>query len=81
MQVGPVGSGSLEGTVRHVRTFGPTQRAEVALCGGEGKTFIEIDAPGIGRYRPVMSLVCDRSVTGFLPRRIEPVISGCAPGT
>jgi sulfate transport system ATP-binding protein len=45
MQVGPVGSGSLEGTVRHVRTFGPTQRAEVALCGGEGKTFIEIDAP------------------------------------
>jgi sulfate transport system ATP-binding protein len=45
MQVGPVGSGSLEGTVRHVRTFGPTQRAEVALCGGQGKTFIEIDAP------------------------------------
>ena len=45
MQVGPIGTGSLDGTVRHVRTFGPTQRAEVALCGGEGKTLIEIDAP------------------------------------
>jgi sulfate transport system ATP-binding protein len=44
MQVGPAGSGSLEGTVRHVRTFGPIQRAEVALCAGEGKTLIEIDA-------------------------------------
>ena len=44
MQVGPAGSGVLEGTVRHVRTFGPIQRAEVALCGGEA-TVIEIDAP------------------------------------
>ncbi|MDE2332273.1 MAG: sulfate ABC transporter ATP-binding protein [Bradyrhizobium sp.] len=45
MQVGPIGTGLLEGTIRHVRTFGPTQRAEVALCGSEGKTLIEIDAP------------------------------------
>jgi sulfate transport system ATP-binding protein len=45
MQIGPAGSGSLEGSVRHVRTFGPIQRAEIALCGGEGKTVIEIDAP------------------------------------
>ena len=31
--------------MNHVRTFGPIQRAEIALCGGEGKTVIEIDAP------------------------------------
>jgi sulfate transport system ATP-binding protein len=45
MAIGPAGSGSLDGSVQHVRTFGPIQRAEVALCGGEGKTVIEIDAP------------------------------------
>src|SRR3981189_142867 len=44
-QMGPAGTGSLEGSVRHVRSFGPIQRAEVALSGGEGKTVIEIDAP------------------------------------
>jgi sulfate transport system ATP-binding protein len=44
MQIGPSGSGALEGSVRHVRTFGPIQRAEVALI-GEGRTVIEIDAP------------------------------------
>jgi len=43
MQVGPAGSGVLEGRVAHVRTFGPVQRAEVALA--EGETIIEIDAP------------------------------------
>jgi sulfate transport system ATP-binding protein len=43
MQVGPAGSGAFEGKVRHVRTFGPIQRAEVALS--EGDTVIEIDAP------------------------------------
>ncbi len=31
--------------IRHVRSFGPIQRAEVALSGSEGKTVIEIDAP------------------------------------
>jgi len=45
MQIGPAGSGSLEGAVRHVRSFGPIQRAEVALAGREGDTVIEIDAP------------------------------------
>jgi sulfate transport system ATP-binding protein len=45
MQIGPAGTGSLEGAVRHVRSFGPIQRAEIALSGGEGKTVIEIDAP------------------------------------
>jgi sulfate transport system ATP-binding protein len=43
MQVGPAGSGIFEGAVRRVRTFGPIQRAEVALWGAE--TVIEIDAP------------------------------------
>src|SRR6201999_992761 len=28
MQIGPAGSGSLDGSVQHVRTFGPIQRAE-----------------------------------------------------
>jgi sulfate transport system ATP-binding protein len=42
MLVGPPGSGAFEGAVRHVRNFGPVQRAEVALAGGET---IEIDAP------------------------------------
>jgi sulfate transport system ATP-binding protein len=42
MLVGPPGSGAFEGAVRHVRNFGPVQRAEVALSGGQA---IEIDAP------------------------------------
>jgi len=62
MQVGPAGSGALEGQVRHVRTFGPIQRAEVALCGGEGKTIIEIDAP---RDRTLQT----GDVVGLHPRR------------
>jgi sulfate transport system ATP-binding protein len=45
MQVGPIGSGVLEGAVKRVRTFGPTQRAEVALSSGNGATLIEIGAP------------------------------------
>jgi sulfate transport system ATP-binding protein len=45
MRVGPVGSGVFEGAVRRVRTFGPTQRAEVALSSDSGATLIEIDAP------------------------------------
>jgi sulfate transport system ATP-binding protein len=45
MAIGPAGSGAFEGAVRHVRTFGPIQRAEVALSAGEGTTVIEIDAP------------------------------------
>jgi sulfate transport system ATP-binding protein len=59
MQVGPAGSGALEGAVRHVRSFGPVQRAEVALCGGE---VIEIDAP---RDRMLQA----GDVVGLHPRR------------
>jgi sulfate transport system ATP-binding protein len=59
MQVGPPGSGSLEGAVRHVRSFGPIQRAEVALCGGE---VIEIDAP---RDRALQA----GEIVGLEPRR------------
>jgi sulfate transport system ATP-binding protein len=43
MLVGPAGSGTLQGAVTHVRSFGAVQRAEVALS--EGKTTIEIDTP------------------------------------
>jgi sulfate/thiosulfate transport system ATP-binding protein len=43
MQVGPAGSGVFEGKVAEVRSFGPIQRAEVALS--ESDTVIEIDAP------------------------------------
>jgi sulfate transport system ATP-binding protein len=59
MQVGPAGSGALEGAVRHVRSFGPVQRAEVRLCGGE---VIEIDAP---RDRVLQA----GDVVGLHPRR------------
>jgi sulfate/thiosulfate transport system ATP-binding protein len=60
MQVGPAGSGTLEGAVRHVRTFGPIQRAEVALSGGE--SVIEIDAP---RDRELKA----GDIVGLQPRR------------
>ena len=43
MQVGPAGSGLLEGKVSGIRTFGPIQRAEVALAASDA--VIEIDAP------------------------------------
>src|SRR5437764_1086008 len=59
MQVGPAGSGSLEGSVRQVRSFGPIQRAVVALCGGE---IIEIDAP---RDRELQA----GEIVGLEPRR------------
>jgi sulfate/thiosulfate transport system ATP-binding protein len=45
MQIGPAGSGALEGAVQRVRSFGPIQRAEIALSAGECATVIEIDAP------------------------------------
>ena len=41
----PNGSGILEGDVKHVRAFGPTQRADVVLHNGATETLIEIDAP------------------------------------
>ena len=71
MQIGPAGTGSLEGAVRHVRSFGPIQRAEVALSGGEGKTVIEIDAPGTGNSRPARSSACSPAATGSLPHRSD----------
>ena len=43
MQIGPPGNGALDGAVQRVRTFGPIQRAEVALSADQ--TVIEIDAP------------------------------------
>ena len=61
MQIGPAGSG-FEGAVKHVRTFGPIQRAEVALCGGEGNTVIEIDAPRDRELKP-------GETVGLQPRR------------
>lgn len=62
--VGPVGSGLLEGDVRHVRTFGPTQRADIALHVGAEETVIEIDAP---RDRGLKS----GDVVGLQPRRFR----------
>lgn len=41
----PNGSGIFEGDVKHVRAFGPTQRADVVLHNGATETLIEIDAP------------------------------------
>ena len=62
IQVGPAGSGALEGEITHVRSFGPVQRAEVALRGGADKTIIEIDAP---RDRTLQA----GDIVGLLPRR------------
>jgi sulfate transport system ATP-binding protein len=62
MQIGPPGSGALQGAVRHVRSFGPIQRAEVALSAGEGNTVIEIDAP---RDRELQA----GEIVGLQPRR------------
>ena len=48
--------------MRHVRTFGPIQRAEVALSAGEGTTVIEIDAPRDRELQP-------GDIVGLHPRR------------
>jgi sulfate transport system ATP-binding protein len=44
MRLGPAGCG-LRGAVRHVRTFGAIQRADIALQTGDGETLIEVDTP------------------------------------
>ncbi|HVX79250.1 MAG TPA: sulfate ABC transporter ATP-binding protein [Bradyrhizobium sp.] len=62
MQVGPAGSGALQGEIADVRSFGPVQRAEVALCGSAGRTIIEIDAP---RDRALQT----GDLVGLQPRR------------
>lgn len=63
LAIGPAGSGALQGAVKHVRAFGPTQRADVLLqaAGGEG-TLIEIDAPRDRDLKP-------GDVIGLQPRR------------
>jgi sulfate/thiosulfate transport system ATP-binding protein len=62
MQIGPAGFGSLQGAVRHVRSFGPIQRAEIALSDNGGKTVIELDAPRDRQLRT-------GEVIGLEPRR------------
>ena len=62
MQIGPAGSGALEGAVQRVRSFGPIQRAEIALTAGECATVIEIDAP---RDRELQT----GDIIGLQPRR------------
>jgi sulfate/thiosulfate transport system ATP-binding protein len=62
MQVGPAGNGGLEGAVRRVRSFGPIQRAEVALSSGYGDATIEIDAPRDHEIRA-------GDIVGLQPRR------------
>ena len=64
MQVGPAGSGALGGAVQRVRTFGPIQRAEIALSADQGATVIEIDAP---RDRPLQS----GDIIGLQPTRFR----------
>ena len=60
MQVGPAGSGALQGSVIRVRSFGPVQRAEVLI--GSARHAIEIDAPRDQELRP-------GDVVGLSPRR------------
>ena len=62
MQIGPAGSGALDGAVQRVRSFGPVQRAEIALSAGECATVIEIDAP---RDRELQT----GDIIGLQPRR------------
>ncbi len=61
MQIGPAGSGSLDGAIRRVRAFGPVQRADVALA-GDDSTMIEIDAPRDRELHP-------GDTVGLQPRR------------
>jgi sulfate transport system ATP-binding protein len=60
MQIGPADAGALRAEVMHVRSFGPVQRAEVALS--LGKTVIEIEAP---RDRELRT----GEIVGLNPRR------------
>jgi sulfate transport system ATP-binding protein len=67
MQIVPAGNGALQGTVRQIRSFGPVQRAEIALspAGDEAsivEATIEIDSP---RERQLRT----GDVIGLEPRR------------
>ena len=64
MQVGPAGSGALQGTVKHVRSFGPIQRADIALAAEHGDNLVEIDAPRDNPLAP-------GDVIGLKPRRFQ----------
>jgi sulfate transport system ATP-binding protein len=62
VQILPADGAALQGAVRQVRTFGPIQRTEIVLRGGDDKTVIEIDAP---RDQPLQT----GDVIGLRPRR------------
>jgi sulfate transport system ATP-binding protein len=62
ISIGPAGSGALEGAVKRVRAFGPTQRADILLNSAGEDTLIEIDAPRDGVLRA-------GDVVGLQPRR------------
>ena len=63
MLIGPAGFGPLQGAVAHVRSFGPVQRAEIALT--ESATTIEIDAPATATSGSARRSGCGRAATGF----------------
>jgi sulfate transport system ATP-binding protein len=62
MSIGPAGSGALQGAVKRVRAFGPTQRADILLSAVGEDTLIEIDAPRDGVLKP-------GDIVGLQPRR------------
>jgi sulfate transport system ATP-binding protein len=62
MSIGPAGSGALQGAVKRVRAFGPTQRADILLNAAGEDTLIEIDAPRDGILRA-------GDIVGLQPRR------------
>ena len=62
VELGPAGSGPLQGAVRRVRAFGPTQRADIALQADGGRTLIEIDAPRDRVLKP-------GDIVGLQPKR------------
>ena len=73
MQIGPAGTGSLEGAVRHVRSFGPIQRAEVALDGRRGqdrdrdRRAAGPGTPGRRDRQPAAAPLSDFRGTGLIP--------------
>src|SRR3954469_25079317 len=62
ISIGPAGSGALQGAVKRVRAFGPTQRADIVLHAAGQDTLIEIDAPREGVLKA-------GDVVGLQPRR------------
>jgi len=62
MSIGPAGSGALQGAVKRVRAFGPTQRADILLNAPGEDTLIEIDAPRDGILKA-------GDIVGLQPRR------------